>query len=422
MSNGEVCVLAGALFAYALVSRRTDGWPVSMPMVLVAAGAISDATGLVSLGTEVEGVALLAEVTLAVILFGDAVRINLTALHRDVGLPGRLLFIGLPLSVALGTAMTALLLTDLSLVEAALVAAILSPTDAALGAAVVSDESVPLRVRQGLNVESGLNDGMVLPAVLLFLAISTNEETATGFWAQFVLRQVGLGVLMGVAVGAVGAWLLTRALDRNWVAGIYAQLATLAVAALAFAGSVAADGNGFIAAFVAGLAFGQVCDEETAEHLDEYTEDTGQLLAVGAFFVFGNLFVNDALEAVTVWVVVCAIGTLTIARIIPVWIALTGTGAAWPTRLFIGWFGPRGLASIAFGLLLLEEESLAGADELFAVVALVVLASVVLHGASAAWGAQQYGRWFATMTEEELEEMPEAMPVETSRNRWAPKN
>lgn len=422
MSNTEVCVLAGVLFAYALVSRRTDGWPVSMPMVLVAAGAISDATGVVSLDTEVEGVALLAEVTLAVILFGDAVRINLTALRRDAGLPGRLLLVGLPLSVALGTAITALLLTDLSLAEAALVAAILSPTDAALGAAVVSDESVPLRVRQGLNVESGLNDGMVLPAVLLFLAITTGEETTAGFWARFVLRQVGLGVVVGVAVGAVGAWLLVNALDRDWVAGIYAQLATLAVAAVAFAGSLAAGANGFIAAFVAGLAFGQVCDDETADHLDEYTEDTGQLLAVGAFFVFGNLFVNDALDSVTIWVALCAVATLTVGRILPVFVSLTGMGAAWPTWLFIGWFGPRGLASIAFGLLLLEEESLAGADELFAVIALVVLASVMLHGATASWGARHYGRWFATMTDEELDEMPEARMVEASRNRWAPKN
>ncbi len=421
MSFGEVCIVAAVLLAFSLVSRRTSKLPVTMPMVLVAAGAVSEATGAVTLDTEIGAVVLIAEVTLAVILFGDAVRINVSALRNDAGLPGRLLLVGLPISVALGTVMTAALLTDLSWAEAALVAAILSPTDAALGTAVVSDEAVPLRVRQGLNVESGLNDGMVLPAVLLFIALSTDEETTAGFWGRFVLRQVGLGVVVGLAIGAGGAWLLTKALDRNWVEGIYAQLGTLCVAVLAFAGALAAESNGFIAAFIAGLAFGHIADDETAEHLDEYTEDTGQLLAAVAFFLFGNLFVSDALDSTTVWVVLCALGTLTIGRIIPVWIALTGMGAAWPTRLFIGWFGPRGLASIAFGLLLLEEESLEGAEELFAVIALVVLASVVLHGASASWGARRYGRWFATMTDDELDEMPEAMPVIPRRNRWAPK-
>ncbi|MBA2496233.1 MAG: cation:proton antiporter, partial [Acidimicrobiia bacterium] len=299
MSFVEVCVIALALVSYALISKRIEGWPLSMPMVFVGMGWITEATGVVSLSTKTGQVAVLAEVTLAIILFGDAVRINVRALGHDLSLPARLLLIGLPLSIATTTAVVALVLPRLSLAEAALVAAVLAPTDAALGKEVVEDESVPQRIRRSLNVESGLNDGMVLPAVLIFLALAKGEETTAGFWSRFVFQQVGLGVVIGVLAGAAGAWLLLRAQDRDWVEGIYAQLSTLAVAILAFAGADTAGANGFIAAFVAGLAFGAIAGRGRGDHLVEYTEDSGQLLAVVSFFAFGNLFVNDALRALS---------------------------------------------------------------------------------------------------------------------------
>ncbi|HWH35571.1 MAG TPA: cation:proton antiporter [Acidimicrobiales bacterium] len=416
MSFSEVCVIAAALIGYGLVSRRIAHWPVSMPMVFVALGSLAEVSGLVVLAAETAQVAVLAEITLAVILFGDAVRINVRSLGHDLALPGRLLLAGLPLTIALTTLLVAVVLPGLSWAEAALVAAVLAPTDAALGKAVIDDESVPRRIRRSLNVESGLNDGLVLPAVLIFVALATGEQTTAGFWASFVVRQVILGAVLGVAVGGAGAWLLARAQQRAWVEGIYAQLATLALALLAFAGAQAAGANGFIAAFGAGLAFGAV--GTGTDHLVEYTEDSGQLLAVVAFFVFGNVFVNDALGSLSVGVVTVAVLVLTAGRMVPVALVMTGTGAAAATKAFVGWFGPRGLASIAFGLLLLEE-ALPGGEQLFAIIALTVVASVVLHGASAAAGAQAYGRWWAAVPGSEQEVMPESLPVPPGRSRWS---
>ncbi|MEM7337469.1 MAG: cation:proton antiporter [Actinomycetota bacterium] len=412
-------LFALAIVGFALISGRVGRWNITMPMVFVALGAVTDATGLVDLDVEIEGVAVIGEITLAVILFGDAVRIDLRALRRDLGLPLRLLAIGLPLAVVLGAGVVSVLLPSLSIWEAALVAAILAPTDAALGQAVVEEESVPIRVRQGLNVESGLNDGLAVPAVLLFMALASGEaETDPGFWGEFVLRQVGLGAIIGLAVGGIGGWAISRAGSRGWIEGIYGQLATVSLAGLALATALTAGANGFIAAFVAGATFGGVVGSEKAESLDEYTEDTGRALAMFAFFLFGNLFVLDALSATSVVIIACALASLTVGRIVPVALSLLGMGAAWPTTLFLGWFGPRGLASILFGLQLLEED-LAGADELFSIIAWTVVASVFLHGATAGWGARRYGRWWAEMsTHEDMDDMPESMPVAPQRIRW----
>ncbi|MFT7602283.1 MAG: NhaP-type Na+/H+ or K+/H+ antiporter [Acidimicrobiales bacterium] len=391
MSAVEVCIFLAGLIGYSLVSRRTEAWPLTMPMVFVTFGVLTDATDFIDLRIEEEGVALLGEVALAVLLFSDAVRLDTMRLRREALLPIRLLAIGLPLSIALGAVGIALLLPSLSIWEAALIAAILAPTDAALGQAVIEDERVPAPIRQGLNVESGLNDGVALPAVLLFAALASGEDAAAGFWITFVLRQVGGGLLVGLAVGLGGGWLLRHSLRANWIEGIFAQLATLGLALLALSGAVAVGANGFIAAFVAGLSFGAIGN--TAVMLDEYAEDTGRLLSLVMFFVFGNIFVRPAFAAISLVVVVCVLGSLTIGRVLPVLIALAPGRPNWRTVAFVGWFGPRGLASILFGLVLVEEK-LSGADDLFAIISLTVLASVFLHGATATWGAGWYGDWW----------------------------
>ena len=272
------------------------------------------------------------------------------------------------------------------------------------------------RIRQGLNVESGLNDGLVVPAVALFLsfAADTEDSGSARFWARFAFEQIGVGLLVGVLVGATGALLLNHALAHDWVDGAYAQLATFSLAIAALATSVYFDGNGFIAAFVAGMAFGHIAEDH--EHLGEFTEDTAQLAAAVSFFLFGNVLLGPALDNFGPAIAGCAIAILTVGRVIPVAIAMVGSKAALPTMAFVGWFGPRGLASILFGLLLLEED-LPMAEQLFAVVAWTVLLSVVLHGATAAWGARRYGAWWATMSEDERESMPEGLDVPDQRPR-----
>lgn len=415
MNAVAVVVVAAAVIGFALVSHRAAGWPVTMPMVFVALGVVTAGPGWVTLGVQVEGLALLGEVTLAVILFADAIRIDTRVLRRELGMPARLLGVGLPLAMVVGTLIAWALLPGMGLAEAALVAVILAPTDPALGQAVVTDDTVPQRVRQGLNVESGLNDGLVLPAVLVLIAVVVGEDTAAGSWMGLFGMQIGVGAVIGVGLGAVGGVLIRRGVAAGRVEEIYAQLGTLSVAVLALGSAHLVGANGFIAAFSAGLAFGAVSDRE-AVHLGEYTEDSGRLLAIVAFFAFGNVLVPPAVEALSWQVVLCAVLLLTVGRLLPVAVSLIGFNAAWPTVLFVGWFGPRGLASILFGLLLLQRE-VPAAQEFFAVIAATVVASVVLHGTTAAWGARRYGDWFRSR-EEDHDAMPEAVSVTAHRIRW----
>jgi sodium/hydrogen antiporter len=403
----EIAIIGVALFAFTIVSRRSETWPLTMPMVFVAIGTVTSATGIVEVAAELEAVGLLAEVTLAVILFSDSTRISLPRLRRQIGLPVRLLGIGLPLTIVFGTVLNWLLFPDWSIAQALLLAAILAPTDAALGSAVVEDESVPARDRLALNVESGLNDGMVVPVVALCTSLVLETGRSNGYWVSFVAQQIGYGVLAGLIVGFFGITVLCRSRSAAWSDGRYEQIATFALPVIAFCGAIAVNGNGFIAAFVAGLAFGSggwsayghraQSDQGpmAAEHFAEFTEDAAQLLGVITFFIFGNLFVGAALGDFGPLVIITAIASLTIVRIVPVVLSLTGTGMPLPTKLFIGWFGPRGLASIVFGILLLEElEELAEqADQLLGVISLTVTISVFVHGASASYGARKYGRW-----------------------------
>ncbi|MFW2332500.1 cation:proton antiporter [Ilumatobacter sp.] len=412
----DVALIAGVLALVAAFRHRIATLPITSPMIFVAAGLLlgSDALGWLSIDLESESVALLAEFTLALLLFSDASRIDVRRLRASAQVPARLLLIGLPLTVAMGTLVTALLLTDLSWPEAALVAAILAPTDAALGEAVVTNTAVPARVRQALNVESGLNDGLVVPVVAVFTSLAAGLELDEP--REFVgeaLTEIGLGLLVGVAAAFALAKIATVAMRYDWSDAEGYRLLMLGGAVVGYAGAGAAGGNGFIAAFVCGLlvrAFmGEPVDEQT-----ELAEDAGQIGAAATFMVFGALLVWPALEELTVAVALCAIGTLTIGRMLPVWVALLGSGLRLRTVAFIGWFGPRGLASMVFGLLLFQEESLESPDDLFSVIVLVIIASVVLHGATAAPMSRRYAEWFR---EQERHDMEEAMPVDAPMAR-----
>ncbi|MEM8905049.1 MAG: cation:proton antiporter [Actinomycetota bacterium] len=419
MELTAVVWIACVVIAYAVISRRSAGWPISGPIVFVALGFVLGGDGLDLLELEIGGeeVVVLAEITLAVLLFSDAARADPMTLAKEFALPARLLGIGLPLTIALGTVMTALLLTDLSLAEAALVAAILAPTDAALGQPVVTDHAVPSSVRETLNVESGLNDGLVVPVVTVFLAITERGDAGdASSWVALAAEQIGYGTLVGFGVALTVGTMMLRAGRAGWVEPAYGQLAMLAIAIGCWALATSIDGNGFIAAFVAGLTIAVISGGTAEEHV-VVAEDVGQLLALIAFVVFGATFVGPALEEATALVVVCALGTLTVGRMLPVAIALIGSGLRTPTVAFIGWFGPRGLASILFGLVIVTESEVAGGDELFAVITFVVLASTVLHGVTAAPLARRYGAWYAAMLDDG-DDMMESDEAPEPRLRW----
>ncbi|MCZ7531414.1 MAG: cation:proton antiporter [Acidimicrobiia bacterium] len=360
----------------------------------------------------------LAELTLVLVLFTDAARIHLRSLERESALPVRLLLIGMPLTIAVGAAV-AYGLFDVALWSALLLAAVLTPTDAALGQIVVASPRVPARIRQTLNVESGLNDGIAVPFITLFIAgaSATQSVRSAEYWASFAAKQIGFGVLVGVGVGLVGGWLVQRATASGWMDGTFRQLAVLSLAVGAFFVAEEIDGNGFIAAFVAGMVVGNVT-REACSGIFDFTEEEGQLLALLTFMIFGGTFVGPAFDELTWEVVVYAVLSLTLIRMVPVAVALAGAGLRRDTVLFVGWFGPRGLASIVFGLLVLETADIPGHEEIFTAVTWTVLISVFAHGLSAVPLSRLYGR----RVEEAAREpgMAEMLAPVEQRLRWVP--
>ncbi len=411
MESQVLAIVALLILAFGLVSGRLQHSVITPPMVFVTFGLlVSPAVlGLVDLDTGNELVRALAELTLILVLFTDAARINLSALRRDYHLPLRLLGISLPLTIAFGTLLGAVLFDYLAFWEAAVVAAILAPTDAALGQTVVSNPRVPARIRQALNVESGLNDGLALPIVLVFLAMAgTAEDPELGFWANFTAAQIVLGPLVGVGVGYLGGRLVYLGTRTGWMNHSFQQLSALALSLLAFALAELVGGNGFIAAFTAGLtignAFRQVCG-----CLYEFAEAEGQLLALLTFMIFGGVLVWPMLGQLNWLIALYGVLSLAVVRMLAVAFSLIGAGLQPDTFLFLGWFGPRGLASIVFGLLALERANIAGREEIFAIVIATVLLSVFAHGLTAAQGTN----WYAARAEEMKAEpdMAEFVPV-----------
>jgi NhaP-type Na+/H+ or K+/H+ antiporter len=312
-------------------------------------------------------------------------------LFRDFAIPLRLLGIGLPLTILLGAGIAKIIFTDFSVWEAALVAAILAPTDAALGQAVVTSPKVPLKIRQSLNVESGLNDGIVLPIVMLFAAIvSVNSEPADqNGWLQYWVKQVTLGPLMGVIVGVVGGTALKHAKKIGYLNADFEKLSGIALALLAWSGALLIGGNGFIAAFVAGMSISCFADN-IGESLRDFGEAEGQLFSLATFLLFGMIIVVPAFQDAHAYCYLYAVLSLTVIRMLPVALSLFGLKLHWPTVLFLGWFGPRGLASLLFALLVVDEFDVLRENQIMTIATITVLMSIVAHGLSAVPGVNWY--------------------------------
>ncbi len=398
-----------ALIAFGLISRKIEGSILTGPILFSVFGLIAGpaAFGLIPLQISNEGLHLLAEVTLILVLFSDAANIDLAQLRRDHNLPVRMLLIGMPLTIALGAMVAFLFFDGLGPWEAALLAAILAPTDAALGQAVVSNRLVPVRIRQALNVESGLNDGVALPFILLFAAFASamHAETNAAEWLVFGAKQVVFGPLAGIAIGYVGAKLVSSCYRRQWMSESAEGMIALGLAFGAFALAEVVHGNGFIAAFVGGLTFGNTLKQK-CQFLYEFAESEGQILILLTFTAFGAAMIPQAMGAVTIMHIAFGILVLTVLRMLPIQLSLIGTGIKPVTSTFLGWFGPRGLASILFVLLILEEAELANESTLFAAVIITVTLSVVLHGITAGPAA----RWYGSMSQQ-MGECEENRPV-----------
>jgi NhaP-type Na+/H+ or K+/H+ antiporter len=414
----ELAIFFGLVVLYGAVAVWLGRFSITMPIVFVIVGVVFGPRGVIS----ADSAELLIEMTLALLLFADASTLAFRQVRDDPAPPARLLLIAMPLIVALGGLIAYGLFPAEGLGFAFLLAAILAPTDAALGLPVFNNPRVPVRIRRALNVESGLNDGIATPLVALFTAMAVAEEThRVGGWLLSALGEIGIGVAAGVAAGLLGGWLFAATVKRGWTAATGEQIGNLALAMCAFWVAKALGGNGFVAAFVGGIMFGHAT-RERLHVATEFTEAAGTLLSLFVWVAFGANLVLRLLQAFDPLALLYALLSLTIIRMIPVAISMIGTHLRPDTALIMGWFGPRGLASVVFALIAYESfhEAGLGSDLLVDTAAWTILLSVVLHGLSAVPLANWYARRLKTAdpAAPELLEVPELGVRRMDPLRW----
>lgn len=379
-------ILFALVFLYSILAGGLERSSFSGALLFTTAGLALGPIGLdaLELNIQTEGLKLLAELTLALVLFTDAANTNLTVLRRHIGLPLRLLLIGLPLTIFLGIAAGMLVFPGVTAVEIALLAALLAPTDAALGKAVVTSPRVPPMLRGSLNVESGLNDGICVPVVLSLLIIATEPETAQSFRQlaiPLIIEELGKGAVIGVVLAWGGHHMIELANKRGWIRETWRQITIIGLALLCFTAAQAFGGSGFIAAFVGGLVYGIYRRPYKHEFLAA-AEGTGDAFALVTWVIFGAGVMGPALFLMTPEIVLYALLSLTVVRVLPVYLALLGTDLRPVERLFVGWFGPRGLASVVFAIIVLDEAP-DNVGILTATAVTTISLSVVLHGLTA---------------------------------------
>jgi NhaP-type Na+/H+ or K+/H+ antiporter len=417
----ELAIVAGSVLAVASVSRLLIGTPVTAAMVFVLIGLVLGPllADEVTFNVRATGVRTLAEATLAIVLFSDASRIKLRALREEYSVPVRLLGVGLPLTILAGTGLALILFGALSVPEAIVLAVMLAPTDAALGQAVVTEPRLPSRIRQGLNVESGLNDGICVPLLLIALAAADVSDKSESFRhaVRIVAEEIGYGLAAGAGAGVLAAAAVAIGYRRGLMTGRWLQVVPVAGAALAYTVAAGLGGSGFIAAFIAGGVFGGLASAES-EPASRLSEELGGLLGGVTLLVFGAILLGSTLKHVTWQVGVYAVLSLTIVRMLPVAIAMLGSGARWRTVAFLGWFGPRGLASIVFAIIVVEDSALPNLDVILLCTYLAVGMSVFLHGVSAAPLASRYATWYGSHPDGQRPAM-ESVPAAEPRLRGA---
>ncbi len=405
-----ISVFSSLVFIYSLLSKKLEKTVITAPILFCAVGMLISSFGPVKeeIDIDMKTLLILAEMGLVMTLFTDATHVNRANLKRSRNIPVRLLTTGLLLTILLGTLAAMVIFTQLTIWEAGILAAILAPTDAGLGQVIVNSPRVPERIRQSLNVEAGLNDGISVPFLMFFIALSLSSSQGAGaVLSRFVLEQLGLGALVGAAIGFFGGLLLAVAKRKDWMTESLQQLGLIVLPLFCFLLSEPIGASMFIAAFFAGLAV-QIKFKEAAAHSVEFTEGWGQLLNYFVFFLLG-LFVVKAWGNFDRKIAVYAVVSLTLVRMIPVALALKGLKLSKYTVLFMGWFGPRGLASIVLGLVYLEQETHSGGESIvrLAVMATVLL-SIFAHGFTTLPGINLYAHTLAGLDDQSPEKQVEA--------------
>ena len=423
MTAADLAIVAALVFGWGALSARLERFDITAPIAFVLVGLLLTHGPLAVLGVTPSNKLIkdLAEFTLALVLFSDASRVGLRELRAQMGLYVRLLGVALPLTIGLGTLLALALIGTGDGWLALLVGAALAPTDAALGAGILANPVIPAGLRRLINVESGLNDGIATPFVSVALAGAATAGEVAGHGPAAAVAELALGILIGVAVGAAGGLLVNVARKRGWAAEGFAGPAGLGLAVCAYASAVALHGNGFIAAFVGGIAFGTAAGLR-GQPLVPFVEETGALVSLLVWLAFGAVAVAPAMEALNWQIVLYAVLSLTVIRMAPVAAVLIGSGLDRATIALVAWFGPRGLASVVFCLLALEELGSPAADHAAAVITTTVVLSVLVHGATADPLASRYARHLARHEGQhagpEVPGIPERRLIRRSHQRW----
>lgn len=391
----ELAILALFIFFYSLVAGRLERMATSGPIIFVVVGFLIGPLGLGWFSGDVSntGLRVLADLTLALILFIDAANADLLTLRRQLRIPSRMLMFGLPGVIFLGFVLAALMFDGLSLFEAAILGTMCAATDAALGKAVITNKAVPARIREGLNFESGLNDGLCVPILFVFIALAEGsgiEGGSTALALRLVAQELGIGLAVGLGITAVGTFLLRWCWTRGWVTEIWMQVTVVGLAIACFSVAQSLHGSGYIAAFTGGILFGHTAKDATHK-LVLAAEGNSETLALVTWLLFGVAVIGQSFHQFTWEIVVYALLSLTVIRIVPIFLSLAGTGESTHSRLFLGWFGPRGLASIVFAIIVINKD-LPGSKFMAMVVVCTVFFSLIAHGISANPLAKKLGR------------------------------
>ncbi|PHS40637.1 MAG: sodium:proton exchanger [Sulfurovum sp.] len=385
--NITILIVTLLVLGYGYFSQLMLRFNISGPMVFMAVGVFISPLGIGVSHIHIDSalVQTIAELALVIVLFSDASQLKLKELRYEWGIPARLLIIGLPLTIVFSAYIAHLFFPQELITYVLVLALILAPTDAALGKAVVTDKTLPERIRSSINVESGLNDGIVYPILVTVVAIivSGQNDTQGDGWIYNVLQAIIFGGIIGSIVGYISARLSTFAIRKKWMLMEYKNLIPLALAVLAYLLAEYFGGNGFIAAFFAGLLVGNY-NQDLRQHIEDFSESEGDLLILISFLIFGLVFIPATIMYWDLKILIFSLLSLTLFRMLPVAISLIGSRLDMSTLLFIGWFGPRGIASILYTLTIFHEiGSVKDHADIYAAISLTVFLSIILHGISA---------------------------------------
>jgi sodium/hydrogen antiporter len=383
---GEALLIVGLLLAVAAaLSGVMRGTVLSISVLAVAAGVALAATDVIAIDAEDPGVLEIVELALILTLFSDGMFVERELLGRHWGPPARALAIAMPITMGLLAVGAYLVFPDLSWAEAFLLAAVLSPTDPVVTSVVVTAQRVPALIRHTLNLESGLNDGLALPFVLFFLVLASPGGDA-GREAVELLGEAGFGAVEGVALGVLGGRLHSR-LPGGGLTARYEGIYAVGLGLIAFGLADVTFGNGLIAAFVAGIALGAT-EHEVPDSFVAFADNVSSIFQVITFFIFGALIVAVGYHG-SIWALIAFIPfALLVARPVAVMASLAGTRLPQPQKLFIAWFGPKGVASMLFALFVLDETGVTEGPLVFDVAAFVIVFSIVAHGLTDTIGAR----------------------------------